>query len=346
LITEDAASSKAHVHYTSKDDPEWMDAYFRKYIYLNPTLVPAVMNLKVGDIFSVSTFMTHKEFQASAFYREWSSTRGYLDTIGTLLAKTPTAMSVLSAVRHESDGPVDAEARRRMKLIAPHVRRAVHIGRVIDMSEVTASSLTDTLDGFAAAIVLIDAKMRVAYANRAAHALLESGDPLVLHGSTLGASHDQADATLSVAIQACADGDAAVGTKGLSIPMTTREGETFVAHVLPLTSGTRRRAGEAYDAVAAIFVRKAQLEYPSPLETLANHYRLTARELNVLLAIVELGGVPAVSSLLGLSETTVKSYLRNVFQKTGTNRQADLVKIVAGFANPFAAARANVPSPA
>ena len=109
--------------------------------------------------------------------------------------------------------------------------------------------------------------------------------------------------------------------------------------MLPLTSGSRRSAGATYGAVAAIFVRRASLEYPSPLETLAEHYRLTPRELSILLAVVELGGIPAVSSMLGLSPKTVKRYMRGIFEKTGCNRQADLVKIVAGFANPFAAAR-------
>ena len=72
---------------------------------------------------------------------------------------------------------------------------------------------------------------------------------------------------------------------------------------------------------------------------LAELYRLTAREMSVLLAIVEIGGVPAVAATLGLSPKTVKSYLREIFQKTGAKRQADLVKLVAGLANPFAAPR-------
>ena len=40
----------------------------------------------------------------------------------------------------------------------------------------------------------------------------------------------------------------------------------------------------------------------------------------------------------GLSVATVKTYLRIVFRKTGTSRQADLVKLVAGFASASAAA--------
>jgi DNA-binding CsgD family transcriptional regulator len=40
--------------------------------------------------------------------------------------------------------------------------------------------------------------------------------------------------------------------------------------------------------------------------------------------------------VLEISQATVKTHLSRLFDKTGTNRQADLVKIVAGFANPIA----------
>ncbi len=338
-ITEDAASSKAHVHYTSKDDPEWMDAYFGKYIYLNPILIPAALRLKPGDVYSVTTFITMKEFRASAFYREWCGMRGYCDAVGALLEKSQTNISLLSAVRTETEGPADAAARRRMQLIAPHVRRAVTIGRVLDLNHVMAARLSETLDGFRAGILVVDAQLHIIHANKAALGLLESGEALRRVSAVLSTADETSNAALSAAVEASAKGDAAVGTKGLAIPIATRKGATYVAHVLPLTSGTRRDTGTAYGAVAAIFVRETSLEMPSPLETLADHYRLTPRELSVLLAIVELPGVPAVSSMLGLSPKTVKRYVRSVFEKTGSNRQADLVKVVAGFANPFAAAR-------
>jgi len=54
----------------------------------------------------------------------------------------------------------------------------------------------------------------------------------------------------------------------------------------------------------------------------------------VLLAIVEVGGVPEVAAALGVADTTVRSHVSRLFQKTGTKRQADLVKLVAGYATP------------
>ncbi|MGA7532930.1 MAG: helix-turn-helix transcriptional regulator [Pseudolabrys sp.] len=84
-----------------------------------------------------------------------------------------------------------------------------------------------------------------------------------------------------------------------------------------------------------MFAHKAKLPTTSPLEAIARRYRLTPTELRVLLAIVEVGGVPEVAETLGVSVTTVKSHLGSLFEKTSATRQVDLVKLVAAFSNPL-----------
>jgi DNA-binding CsgD family transcriptional regulator len=120
------------------------------------------------------------------------------------------------------------------------------------------------------------------------------------------------------------------------VPLACTGGEGWLAHVLPLTAGARREAGITHAAAAAVFVRKASLESsPSAMETIGKVYKLTPSELRVLQAVVEVGGSPAVADALGISESTVKTHLKSVFEKTSTHRQADLVKLVAGAASPF-----------
>jgi DNA-binding CsgD family transcriptional regulator len=63
---------------------------------------------------------------------------------------------------------------------------------------------------------------------------------------------------------------------------------------------------------------------------------IIAREFT-LCAIVEIGGVRESASVLGISETTVKTHLQRLFEKTTTSRQADLVRLVAGYASPVCA---------
>ena len=120
------------------------------------------------------------------------------------------------------------------------------------------------------------------------------------------------------------------------MPLIGKDGERYVAHSLPLTSGARRRAGVVYTAAAALFVRKASLAVSSRSEVIGSAFKLTPTELRVLLAIVEVGGIPEVAAAFGVADTTVRTHVSRLFEKTGTARQADLVKLVAGYATPLA----------
>jgi hypothetical protein len=77
-------------------------------------------------------------------------------------------------------------------------------------------------------------------------------------------------------------GDAALGKRGVAVPIMARNNERYVVHVLPLTSAGRRKAGVVYGAVAALFVRKAALDLPSPPVVIAQQFRLIQAELRVL----------------------------------------------------------------
>ena len=127
------------------------------------------------------------------------------------------------------------------------------------------------------------------------------------------------------------DDDAGLGGQGTTVPLPTSDGQCYLAHLLPLTSGARRKAGAGYTAAAAVFVRKAQVETPAAPEVIAKHYGLTPSELRVLLAVFESGGVSDIAETLGISQSTAKTHLGRLFEKTGTKRQSDLVKVVAGF---------------
>ena len=281
--------------------------------------------------------MPYDEFLATRFYKEWVRPQKLVDNITAVLDKSPTCTALFTIFRHERDGLVCDETRRRMRLIVPHVRRAVLIGRVIELKTAEAATFADTLDGISAGMLLVDAHGRIVHANASGHALLAEGSLLRAPAGKLAANNPAAEAALHEAFLAAGGGDAAVGTKGIAVPLMTRDGERYVAHVLPLTSGARRKAGTGYAAVAALFVHKATLETPSPPEAIAKTFKLTPSELRVLLGIVEVCGVPETAAALGIGEATVRTHLLRLYAKTGTGRQAELVKLVAGFSNPLVA---------
>ena len=209
------------------------------------------------------------------------------------------------------------------------------IGKLIDLKHTEATSF-DILDGLSAGIFLVSGDGFIIHANIAGDAMLSEGNLLRSVGGRLTVE----DARLAQAMRegfAAADaGDIALGVKAITLPLISQNGERYVGHLLPLSSGKRRNAGIGQGAAAALFVRKAALEIPSAPEVIAKTFNLTPTELRVLLAIVEVGGVPEVAAALGIAVTTVKSHLGRLFDKTGVTRQAELVKLVAGYSTPLA----------
>ena len=285
---------------------------------------------------STADLVPYDEFRRGRFYREWARPHGWVDVASAVIEKSTTSCTFLSVVRHEASGLVDDEMRRRMALVVPHVRRALLIGKTINLKQAEATCFSDILDGLSAGMILVDADGRIVHANAAGNAILGAADFLRTVGGRLVASDAPVNAALREILIAADAGDAALGIKGIALPMSDHDGGHYVAHVLPLTSGARRRAGLAYNAVAALFVRKAALEAFSPSDVIGRMYKLTPTELRVLLAIVDIGGVPEVAAALGVAVTTIKTHLGRLFEKTGVGRQADLVKLVAGFATPLA----------
>jgi len=336
LFAQDSIRKSANRYFTWGDNPGFTQLYIDKYAKLNP-MFPGVIFFNVEEIHQIIEIIPRHELCRTRFALEWMGPQQIIDDMFCLLEKSAISCSLFQVIRRRQDGVVDDEARHRMGLIAPHVRRAMLIGRVIDLQKVEAAALADSLDTLAAAMYLVDASGRIIHANASGHLMVADGSVLHALGGRLGAADSHANRALLESFAAAEAGDAAVGRKGLAVPLKARTGERYVAHVLPLTSGARRKAGVSYSAVATIFVHKTDLDLPSPPEVIVQEYKLTPSELRVLFAIVEVGGVPEVADVLGISETTARTHLKHLFDKTGASRQADLVKLVAGYSNAFVA---------
>jgi DNA-binding CsgD family transcriptional regulator/PAS domain-containing protein len=315
-------------------DPESLRAYSESYPKLDPTADSH--SFGVEQVVSATDIVPYDEFRRGRFYREWARPHGWVDVASVVIEKSATSCTFLSAVRDKASGMVDDEMRRRMALVIPHVRRAYLIGKTIHLGQAEAACFSDILDGLSAGMILVDGVGHVVHANAAGNAILGAADFLRTVQGRLVAGDASTNAALREMLAAADGGDAAIGAKGVALPLTAHDGERWVTHVLPLTSGARRHAGLAYNAVAALFVRKAALEAFAPPEVIGRMYKLTPAELRVLLAIVDIGGVPEVAASLGVAATTIKTHLNRLFDKTGACRQADLVKFVAGFSTPLA----------
>ena len=334
LLYKHASSQTGSTVYDCGIDPHYRQLYFERYVKLDPATIRHCF-AEVDEPMATADLVPYNEFVESRFYREWAQPQGLVDFVAAVLDKSATSAALFGVFRHKRQGVADDEMRHRMRLIVPHIRRAVLVGRLIDLKSFEAAALSDTLDAVNAGVFLVDAEQRLIHANSAGRLIIDEGNLLHAPAGRLTVSDAAADGLLADATSTAMIGDLAIGAKGIAVSLGKRDGTPFVAHVLPLAAGARR-AAVPHAAVAAIFVRRAEIATPSPPEVIARTYSLTPTELRVLLGVVEVGGVPEVADALGIAETTVKTHLGRLYLKTDTRRQADLVKLVAGFSSPLA----------
>lgn len=64
------------------------------------------------------------------------------------------------------------------------------------------------------------------------------------------------------------------------------------------------------------------------LVSFARHFELTSAETAVVSEAIRGDGIAALARRLGISRTTARTHIQHVFDKTGTHRQAELIRLV------------------
>ncbi len=328
LVTKTAAGRPGNACQQFGIDARFQQLYSEFYCDLDP--ITTLLGPELERIASVADLVPIDDFRKSDFYRDWLQPQGLIDAAGVKLDKNPTSCAYLTFLRDEACGGVDDDMRQRMQVLIPHMRRAIVVEKAIELRQAEAATFADILDNLSAGMFLVDVDGDIVHANAAGNALQRSGDLLRSVHGRLTANDPHTDQNLREIFAAA--GNAAIDAKGVSLPLAAKNGDYYIAKVLPLTSIEGHHIG-MNTAVAALFVRKAELDALSPAGVIGKAYNLTPTELRVLLAIVDVGGVPEVAQNFGVADTTIKTHLSRLFEKTGAGRQADLVKLVAGFSN-------------
>lgn len=330
IFWQDSTLAVGERYYSWGDDPAHTQSYFDEYIKLSPT-IDAQQRLPVGEVASVSGLLGGP-LRQGRFYEEWMRPQGYVDNVFVNLDRSPTSAATFAVVRGEHNGPADAADLRRMELLAPHVRRAVLISKLIDVRKLETAAFARLLESAAAGVFLVDQHGSIVQRNQRADAMLQDGDVVSPPAGQLHTIDHGVNREIIASLSAGLLGDMEIGHRGISLPLNGRSGKAYVVHLLPLNGPQRRGSFDDRRALGAVFIREAKLDTGSGLAMLAQHHRLTPREVEVARGIVDIGGVPEVATALGISARTVRTHLQSVFAKTGAARQADLVRLVAGFA--------------
>jgi DNA-binding CsgD family transcriptional regulator len=296
-----------------------------------------------GKPHSCRMTMDAEVYHATRLYREVLGPAGVEYTLGVKLEdEEQGAFTGIAVMRNKTMVPFDQADCDLMGVLIPHLRRSLAMYKrfaVLDLGQRTA---LEALDHIATGIVLLGEAGMVRFANREARAMADDGDGFSIRdGRLLVENHQiqmQIVAAADNAIQSARDGDVLAG-EPIAIPKRSG-GRNYAALVSTLWGNhLRLDASILDDPVAVLFVTHPARPQEAPAELLQRLYGLAPAEARILESLVAGHSLKATAAAHNIAYETARSHLTAVFDKTGTSRQTNLVRLV--LANPLWNARTN-----
>lgn len=187
-----------------------------------------------------------------------------------------------------------------------------------------ASLALRALDGINAPLAVVDADARVLLVNRAASGVLAAGDGLGLRGERLTIAEPAAAAALRRVLRAAAAGPASEGGGQIVVPRPSGR-RAYALLATPLPGTTELSAGRP-----AVLLHLVDPESHRRLAgvNLRRLYGLTAAEADLAAGLLHGLRLEDFAEERGVRLTTVRTQLRALFEKTDTNRQPELVRLL------------------
>lgn len=310
-----------HMIVTTDWDPHWLEEVQR----LAPD-IPDFDKLLACDIDAPTTQLRQTPeavFHQTRFYREWVAPQGLADSCHTNVLRRGSMTAQLVGAVHDRRAPLADEDLRLVGLLSPHIRRALVISDLLDLTQAQVQVYQSLLDHLSVAVFLLEDDARVAYCNAAADTLLSTTSCLVLRQHRLQAASAPHARKLDEAIARISANDPArLGLWGNGMVLPGRDGAAVVAYLLPLGASDRRRA--LGDGLAALVVTAAGDARPPAVEVLTALSGLTVSEARVALSIADGDGIEDIAARQGIAVATVRKHLANAFDKTDARSQASL----------------------
>ena len=182
----------------------------------------------------------------------------------------------------------------------------------------------EMLDLLEQGILLVERAANILFANKSAEEVLSAGLGLHVHGGRVFGGTCAETTTLHRLIAGCASGNADIGGS-FALSRGFGSAPLFVL-VAPVAFVTDRVSD--LRPVAMMFVTDPERVAVVSERQLRDGFGLTRAEAAVTLELVKGDGLQAAASRLKVSLGTVRTHLSQVFAKTSTSRQAELVRLI------------------
>lgn len=202
-------------------------------------------------------------------------------------------------------------------------RRLVARRAGVSRAESRAAISAATLDLMPIPVLILDAEGYCIDTNAAADRLLAATRLIRINSGVLVIADPDAHRRVAKAAKAAALQAGGSGAPTTLVALTLESNRHFAAQLIPLC----REGLRPSDGIAALLLQEIGNLRPLSGEFLVKLYGLTRAEARLVTLLAQDFSLEDAAAALGIARSTAKTHLQHVFEKTGTNRQPQVVRL-------------------
>ena len=258
------------------------------------------------------------EFWAESY--EMSLKMGFFEAAWMVVHAAEDAVIVLSLMRGEGLPKYSARELEKVNRLVPHIRQAFQIYEQVNRRLVNASSLEAVLDAVNRPSIILSELSQVIHVNRTAERLVKNveGIQIVEYGIRFQDAYLQSEFSRAmVEVLRSSIGLAPFHSETLYLSRERRP--DLIMCLTPIENIDNGRAG------ALLTLVDPDLRQLPDAERIAAYFSLTPAESRLCADLVLGDSLSEIANKRHKSEATLRTYLKQIYQKTGYRRQGQLV---------------------
>jgi len=269
-----------------------------------------------------------EHFAEFRFFREWVVPQGIAYAAGAVVLREGPWLTEVFVQRAPHQPPFTRPEMEQLNLLMPHLQRAIQMRQRFADLQLGQNFLAGGLDVLAMPTLLFNEYNLVVHHNRSAATLLAQGDTLHIDNGHLQTPDPALTRKLSLEIGnavRASRGDGGDGGELQSVVLLPRSGRMPLMLMIAPLQLTDNPPGQG---AALLFAFDPETTPSITVDRVRGLFLLSEAEAELAVALCGGKTLDEVASERGTSINTIKSQLKNIFSKTGTKRQTELVSLL------------------
>ena len=270
----------------------------------------------VGRVIDTDDICPREELYESDLYKHFLSTWSLVRALAVVLDRELDDR--LALVIAGPDGQDIERLRRGLRLIAPHLQRAVRLSRRIADADLRAGAAEASLAMSAVGVAALRADMSIVNANPRALRFVESGLARIASGHW-----HFADPAAQAQLKRLAT---STGPTSAAFTVVTHDGDELAVLAVRIATQSARVLDGFVEGAAILLTIGVKGKAPTiPIDHLAAWYGFTPTEALLAAAIADGETIGNFAIRRGVTENAVRFVMKGVLRKTGAADQARVV---------------------